>query len=226
MALSQVQIIQSLGEALTWFEKELAWGVEPAQLGHLTGRIGELYAAMITRGQMALATNQHGYDVVSADNERISVKTITSSSHVTFRKSTFHHVDRVLVLRINVDEGEASIEELLDCPVQDFENLAVEGEGDFQFRIRKAQRPRHDLDEMSILAQAHHGSVRIVQYENGTIIVERDDVVEPQAKPVLRDIAAQVGVSLLNANGNERNTRQLGSEILAVLSAGEAFNTA
>jgi hypothetical protein len=60
--LSQVQIIQSLAEALSWFEKELGWGVAPAELNHLTGRIGELYAAMITRGQMALATNQQGLD--------------------------------------------------------------------------------------------------------------------------------------------------------------------
>ena len=54
MTMSQVQIIQSLGEALTWFEKELNWGVPQAELWHLSGRIGELYAAMITRGQMAL----------------------------------------------------------------------------------------------------------------------------------------------------------------------------
>src|SRR5437762_1786120 len=32
MALSQVQIIKSLGEALSWFEKELAWQVEAAEL--------------------------------------------------------------------------------------------------------------------------------------------------------------------------------------------------
>lgn len=49
--LTQVQIIQSLAEALSWFEKELSWGVAPADLNHLTGRIGELYAAMITRGK-------------------------------------------------------------------------------------------------------------------------------------------------------------------------------
>ena len=56
--LSQTQIIRSLGQALEWFEKELYWGVAPGQLNHLTGRIGELYAAMVTRGQMARATNQ------------------------------------------------------------------------------------------------------------------------------------------------------------------------
>lgn len=47
--LTQVQIIQSLAEALAWMEKEIAWGVAIADLQHLTGRIGELYAAMITR---------------------------------------------------------------------------------------------------------------------------------------------------------------------------------
>ncbi|TWI90602.1 hypothetical protein IQ03_04954, partial [Gemmobacter caeni] len=79
--LSQTQIIRSLGQALEWFEKEIGWGVSPGELNHLTGRIGELYAAMVTRGQMALATNQRGYDVVSGDGDYISVKTVTSSNH-------------------------------------------------------------------------------------------------------------------------------------------------
>ena len=53
MALTQMQLIQSLGEAMTWFERELSWGVPPTALPHLCGRIGELYAALITNGQMA-----------------------------------------------------------------------------------------------------------------------------------------------------------------------------
>jgi len=63
MALTQMQIIQSLGEAMTWFERELTWGVPPTELRHLIGRIGELYAALITNGQMATEVNQKGYDV-------------------------------------------------------------------------------------------------------------------------------------------------------------------
>lgn len=217
MALSQVQIIRSLGEALTWFEKELAWGVEPAQLVHLTGRIGELYAAMIARGQMALATNQHGYDVVGADNERISVKTITTSTHATFRKSTFHHVDRILILRINVEENDASIEEVLDCRAEELPMLTTDVAGEFVFRIRQGPRARHTLDEMMVTAEAQSGAFRILQYENGTIIVEQDGQVQPQAKPVLRQIAASLGIPLLNSSGNDRNTRQLGAEILTAL---------
>jgi len=75
MALTQMQIIQSLGEAMSWFERELNWGVPPTELRHLSGRIGELYAALITSGQMATSVNQAGYDVVSATGEHVSVKT-------------------------------------------------------------------------------------------------------------------------------------------------------
>ncbi len=57
---------------------------------------------MVTRGQMALATNQRGYDVVSLEGERISVKTLTTSTHADFTASTFDLVDRVMVLRLVV----------------------------------------------------------------------------------------------------------------------------
>lgn len=37
------------------------------------------------------------------------------------------------------------------------------------------------------------------------------------AKPALRDLATSLGVSLVNNNGNPRNTRQLGSEIIVAI---------
>jgi len=215
--LSQVQIIRSLGEALAWFEKELAWGVQPAQLGHLTGRIGELYAAMITRGQMALATNQHGYDVVSAEDERISVKTVTSSTHVTFRKSTHQHVDRVIVLRLNVEGDEASIEELLDCPVSQLAEHVAEGPTDFTYRLRGQPRQTRPVDELAIATQARWNDMRIVQYESGTIAIETDGAPMAPVLPELRNVAAEIGVPLTNSAGGLRNTRQLGTEIIAKL---------
>ena len=109
MALSQMQLIQSLGEAMAWFEREIAWEVPPTELRHLCGRIGELYAALITNGRMATEVNQKGYDVVSAAGEHISVKTTAmmgSGGHVTFNTNTLAHVDRVIVLRINTTENE------------------------------------------------------------------------------------------------------------------------
>ena len=60
MSLSQVQIIRSQAEALQWLEKGLSWGAEVAERRHLTGRIGELYTAVIMGGQMAVAVNHVG----------------------------------------------------------------------------------------------------------------------------------------------------------------------
>jgi hypothetical protein len=76
MALTQIQIIQSLGEAMNWLESELSWGVAIQEPRHLIGRIGELYAALMTGGQMAPEVNQAGYDVVSSDASESTAKPI------------------------------------------------------------------------------------------------------------------------------------------------------
>lgn len=220
MPLSQIQIIQSLAEALSWFEKELGWGVAPAELNHLTGRIGELYAAMITRGQMALSPNQQGYDVVSADNERISVKTVTTSSHVSFNAATFDLVDRVIVLRLNVAEGEASIEELLDCPADEVRQNLRYSAGKYIFSTSSQSQAKRDAEDLRIIASVRHGAHVVQQYENGTILVETSGNREVTAKPALRAIAGEIGVGLVNGSGNPKNTRQLGADIIRVLQEG------
>lgn len=218
MALTQTQIIRALADALNWFEKELAWGVSPASLGHLTGRIGELYAAMITRGQMALAVNQQGYDVVSAEGEHISVKTVTTATHVSFNASTLDIVDRVIVLRIQVDEGEVSIEEILDQDRSAAMERMRPGPGRFDLSIAPRRRARSLLD-LKVVDSATYGIYFVKQFENGTIIVETNGTVEPAAMPVLRSIAATIAVDLLNANGNPKNTRTLGSDVIRSLHA-------
>ncbi|WP_257983190.1 hypothetical protein [Pseudoalteromonas sp. MelDa3] len=60
MALTQMQIIQSLGEAMSWLERELSWDVPATELRHLTGRIGELYAALIMNGRMQQRLTKRG----------------------------------------------------------------------------------------------------------------------------------------------------------------------
>ncbi|MFP4464747.1 MAG: DUF6998 domain-containing protein, partial [Alphaproteobacteria bacterium] len=115
MVQTQLQIIQSLGDAMNWLEKELSWGTPIGELRHLNGRIGELYVALITNGRMAEDVNQKGYDVMSKEGERISVKTTSmskGSGFVSFNPNTLDQVDRIMVLRIN--EHEREIEVLLD----------------------------------------------------------------------------------------------------------------
>jgi hypothetical protein len=219
--LTQVQIIQSLAEALSWFEKELSWGVAPSELNHLTGRIGELYAAMITRGQMALETNQRGYDVVSTLNERISVKTITTSTHVTFKSATFEFVDRVIVLRVNVDpENGISVEELLDEPVEVAKGRMRSSGSGYIYAIRASQRERRPIEELRVTGRALYSDFEIVRYESGAIRIVRDGIVEPVVvKDVLRPIAAELGVEVLNSQGEIKNTQQMGADVIRALNA-------
>lgn len=217
MSLSQTQIIRSLGEALAWFEKELSWGTPIAELRHLTGRIGELYVAMVTRGQMALSVNQVGYDVVSAEGEKISVKTFTSSNHITFNLNTLSHVNRVIVLQIILDESEPSIRELLDCTTAEL--LAQLGGGN---KLSTAHLILPDerkvrLADLKVVSSATWADYTVVQLENGTIQVRVGPDLLAQAKPALREIAKSIGVDILNTMGNTKNTRSLGSDIIRAI---------
>lgn len=213
MALSQFQIIQSLGQALTWFQQELAWGVPAAELNHLTGRIGELYTAMFTYGQMAADVNQRGYDVVSAAGERISVKTVTTSNQVSFNAATFDHVDRVVVLRINTED--LAIEILLDKPVTEAREALREGAGRLVFGTRPASpRQVRPLGDMLVIDEVNYGPHTIRQYESGTIEVLTGGAPIPVAKPILREIAEAINIDLLNGAGSPKNTRQLGDHII------------
>lgn len=221
MALSQTQIIRSLSEALQWLEKELSWGQPIAELRHLTGRIGELYAAMITRGQMAMAVNQNGYDVVSAEGQKISVKTITSSTRVDFNLATLHHADRVMVLQIELDETEPSIKELYDGPVEELRGMLREVRGGSYLPVnRLRQSPpgeRPDLSQLKVVASAQWKEWRINQLENGSILIRQGEEIVPVSKPVLREIAKEVGVNTLNAMDRPKNTRTLGTDIIRAL---------
>ncbi|NJD37145.1 MAG: hypothetical protein FIA89_02305 [Geobacter sp.] len=217
MALTQMQIIQSLGEAMSWFERELNWGVPATELRHLCGRIGELYAALIMNGQMATEVNQKGYDVVSGDGEKISVKTtakMDSTGHISFNHNTLHLVDRVIILRMNTEEMQ--IETLLNAPIEEAKLLMV-----YDNDTNKSQIPFRKLERRPVVRE-HIRSVKellfngylIRELETGSIEVEKDGVMVTPSKPKLREFANLLGISLLNTNGNKRNTRQLGSLIL------------
>lgn len=221
MSLSQVQIIRSLAEALQWFEKELSWGAQVAELRHLTGRIGELYTAMITRGQMAMAVNQVGYDVVSAEGEKISVKTFTSSTRIDFNASTLHHASRVVILQIVIEESEPSIREVLDCSIEELKPMLRDQGGQLYLPVNRVRSASDltpaDLTSLQEIASSTWKGLRIVKLENGTILVKDGGATLPQALPVLRDIAKDIGVDVLNSAGNQKNTRTLGSDIIKAL---------
>jgi len=216
MALTQMQLIQSLGEAMAWFERELQWGVPATELRHLCGRIGELYAALVTNGQMALAVNQEGYDVVSAHGERISVKTTAmmgSSGHISFNPKSLTEVDRVIVLRVNTEEMQVEI--LLDAPVNDVIALMTpEGNGKRMLSLSRLVRKARPRSEIKTTREIKYMNYVIRELESGSIEVEHNGILQNPAKPVLRELSRNLNLTLLNSNGNPHNTRQLGSQVI------------
>lgn len=218
MALTQIQIIQSLGEAMNWLERELSWDVAIQEQRHLIGRIGELYAALMTGGQMAPEVNQSGYDVVSSSGERISVKTTTQQSnagHLTFNANTLDKVDRIMVFYLNTEEMQ--IETLLDEPVKQARKLMSESGSKLNLplgRLRGTTRKARSLDEQKVVAEATHDQFKITELESGTILVFRNGIQEDVTKPILRQISKELGLPLVNSNGNVFTTRQLGSRLI------------
>jgi hypothetical protein len=216
MAISQMALIQSLGEAMSWFEREVAWGVHATELRHLCGRIGELFVAVITNGRMATEVNQKGYDVVSSANERISVKTtatVGSASHVMFNTKTLGVVDRVIILRINTEERE--IETLLDVPIDKaMELMGPEAGGKRSIPLSKLVCRPSKLGATKTVSEVCYDGYKIREMENGSIEAEVKGMLVEPVKPVLRELAAALNIGLLNGSGNPHNTRQLGSLIM------------
>lgn len=222
MALTQMQIIQSLGEAMAWFERELQWDVPPTELRHLSGRIGELYTALITNGQMATEVNQKGYDVVSGNGERVSVKTTAmmgTSGHIAFNPNTLNQVDRVVVLRINTEEMQ--IETLLNEKTENAIKLMgnPSTSGKVSISLSKLVCTIKERSDIPVIKTAHSSPYIIQELENGTIKVEQKGTVISPAKPILRELASKFSIGLLNSNGNPYNTRQLGSLIIKAINS-------
>jgi hypothetical protein len=220
MALTQMQIIQSLGEAMTWFERELSWGVAPTALRHLSGRLGELYAALITNGQMATDVNQQGYDVVGGNGERISVKTTAmmgQSGHISFNPHTLDKVDRVIILRINTEEMQ--IEILLNEKVSVVRPMLSkpDSQGKVAFSLSKLLSERRAVDDIPVIREAVWKSYILKELESGTILIEKDGKSISPVLPKLREIAQDLKVNLVNSNGNAMNTRQSGSILIRMI---------
>jgi hypothetical protein len=221
MALTQMQLIQSLGEAMAWLERENQWGSAPTELRHLCGRIGELYAAVMTNGQLALKVNQPGYDVVSRHGERISVKTTAmrgTNGHIDFNARSLSQVDRVIILKVNLEEME--IQTLFDGSTEAAAKLMSEASSGKQTISLSTLLPKR-LKEKNLksVGEVHWRTYKLSELETGSIEVFQHGAAVIPAKPMLRMIAAELGVSIVNSSGNPYNTRQLGTLVMDTIRA-------
>jgi hypothetical protein len=166
---------------------------------------------------MATEVNQAGYDVVSAEGQRISVKTTAregSGGRISFNANTLEHLDRIIILRVNTDEMQ--VETLLDELVEDvklqiFSTLKDEK---YLIAVSKLVTKKSTKRQLTRVTEATLDNYRIIELENGTIAVFQDNSLVTPSKPYLRKIAKDLGVSIINSNGNPFNTRQLGSTLI------------
>ena len=214
MALNQMQTIQSLGNNLARLQEEVeTFGVSATETRHLVGRIGELYVCVITNGQMAPNTNEKGYDVVSSNGDRISVKTTaptTTSGGALFNLKTLEYVDRIMIMRLNEN---LEIEVLLDTSTKEAKELMHNGTIAYS-KLLGTGRNNINLDKIPIVKEVEYGSYKIVEYENGSITVHEQGKMISPAKPVLRELAANLNLPIINGSGNQHNTRTLGSLVI------------
>ncbi|WP_028451966.1 DUF6998 domain-containing protein [Chitinilyticum aquatile] len=223
MGMTQIQLIQSLGSHLGMLEQELEFDVPATELRHLIGRIGELYAALLTNGRLASEVNQRGHDVVGKNGQRISVKTTAKAQpgQVSVNANTANEFDRLLILRVNTDEME--IEVLRDLEGGELrEALGKEKDGKY---IVNVHRPRVEnnlvrpLKVVRSVAKIVAGNEFVVsELENGSVEIKKNGVVESNTKQACRLLAREIGMSIVNVSGNFHNTRQLGYLLIRNLS--------
>jgi hypothetical protein len=168
---------------------------------------------------MATEVNQKGYDVVSGDGEKISVKTTAmmgSGGHVNFNSNTLELVDRIIVLRVNTEEMQ--VETLLNATTSEtIELMGSENNGKRFLSLSKLTKTPKEKADIKSVNEVEFQGYTIRELETGTIEIEQDGVLISPAKPELRKLAKVLNISLLNSNGNLLNTRQLGSQIIKTI---------
>jgi hypothetical protein len=99
--LSRERIEDLYSEYVSLLELEISiLGCKPTEVRHLIGRIGEFKCAIETEGALSSVPNQHGFDVVTADGKRVSVKTTAQKSgFVSINANTLHIVDELMVIQ-------------------------------------------------------------------------------------------------------------------------------
>lgn len=99
--LNQDDISRLYEEYLKIFDLEVKdLGCKPTEVRHLMGRIGEFKIALHTKGRLAKNVNQHGFDVITTDGRKISVKATAQKRNQFFsiNKKTTNKIDQIALV--------------------------------------------------------------------------------------------------------------------------------
>jgi hypothetical protein len=76
------------------------FGVKPTEVRHLIGRLGEFHCALAVNGTLARTANQHGFDVISKNGRKISVKTTAQIvGFIPISSSTISRADDLMIIQ-------------------------------------------------------------------------------------------------------------------------------
>jgi hypothetical protein len=117
-------------------------------------------------------------------------------------------------LRLNTDEMQ--IEILLDEHIEKVKESMFSGlaDGKYYISMNKLVSNKPISRQLAAVTKSIHSDYRIIELENGTLGLFITNSLATRSKPHLREIAKNLGVSILNSNGNLFNTRQLGSFLI------------
>jgi len=113
------------------------FGCKPTEVRHLIGRLGEFFCALKVNGQLAYHPNQHGFDVISYDGRKISVKTTAQKSgFITINPNTANLVDDLMLIQFS----DFKLEVIFHGPIQKAIDVSRIWGGKYEFDISKAKR--------------------------------------------------------------------------------------
>lgn len=209
-------------------EKKLHGGVKPTELRYLIGRIGELYAAVITNGKMVENVSQHGYDITVASPfeggenkiQRVSVKTTARSGrsgHIAFNRNTLSQVDRIMILHVDIDNMQVNI--LFDNTKEKALSLMhCPDSGKCKISMSKLKRSHESSFQVgSVEKEIECLGFIIKLYDSGSIRVFKSSKQLMPTKQYLREIASQIDIDIENEKISHFTTRQLGVRIIQKL---------
>ncbi|WP_131618218.1 hypothetical protein [Roseivivax marinus] len=192
-------------------------GIAPQELRAHTGVIGEAFVAEYLGVKLASVNNQRGYDVVDGDGLRVSVKTITTSTHATFNASTMDLVDRVIVVWIGTEADELDVVIVYDKGVDDLLSDCANYRGTLRLGRSSMVFPNkpdgaRTFEVGPVVDSFENGGVTFRKHSSGsfTVLVEG----EPQpAYQYLRNLRDSMG---LPEKTND-TTRSMGAQVFSNL---------
>lgn len=171
------------------------------------------------KGRLALEVIRHHFNQNSSKSIEAFIYDFTDISHsqpiikkldaamlsveVTGRSRYFMNEGDILT-KGNGDQyvvsnqwGKDNIEDLIEVASNIFDYKIEKRSGKTSAAIRKVDIENYE----------------VTQLESSTIIISKNGV-SVVAKPVLRELCAKFDIDLINSNGNEKNTRSLGNELI------------